>query len=370
MRIRRLMPAVLLIVALGAALWAVLDVTTEGTRGGAKQPAAAEGVPAASGGPRLRGSSGPPVGTRSARKPATDDGIGVAGGNARSARREKKTSALDVRIVAPMGYLRPEVLLMAVVVGDTWVHAAEVRPDEGGWVRIELPPRRDKGPAILILDAPGFAWVTLRDIELGTHEVRYRGDVLLDRGRTIEGRVRDDRGDAVGHATVSVYPPGVPRGRIGFRYPTPRRALASGDGTFELEHAPRGSCVLRVDHGRYVARPRVVPDPTGRVTLEAHRAGHIWGSIGMEGGGGAMVLLRVEPLEPTWFEPLVDGSDEYGRIRIGPLLPGRYRVLRVMGPAPPEPDAQELAPKASPDVELGVVTVEPGKRAMVDWTLP
>ena len=121
------------------------------------------------------------------------------------------------------------------------------------------------------------------------------------------------------------------------------------------------------------ARPQAIPESTGRVTLEAHLAGHIWGSIGREGGGGAMVLLRVEPLEPTWFGPRVDGSDEYGRIRIGPLLPGRYRVLREMGHAPPEPlgpDAPALSPKAIPDIELGVVTVEPGKRATVYWKLP
>ena len=131
--------------------------------------------------------------------------------------------------------------------------------------------------------------------------------------------------------------------------------------------------MLRARHAKYVVRPQTVSDPTGPVRLRAHLAGHIWGTIGREGGGGAKVTLRAEPLESTWARALIDGSDSYGRIRMGPLLPGRYRVVMETGHRPGEPagpDSPAIPPESIPDVEMGTVTVEAGRYTSVNWMLP
>jgi len=278
-----------------------------------------------------------------------------------------------VRLVAPVGEARPETVLVAVVVADVWIDSAKLHPDEDGWVCIDLPARRRGAVATLILDAPGYAWSTLRDVPLDGDEVRYHGDVLLEPGRTISGRVVDDDGDGVSGASVTAISPGAPPGRIGFAYPKPRESRTDDAGAFEIRNAPGGDAVVRVAHPFHVARPLAVPDPAGSVQIRAQRAGHIWGRIGREGGGGARVTLRAEPLDPTWAEPLVDGSDSYGRIRMGPLLPGRYRVMLVMRDKPGEPAGPGQAPRPPevvPDVEMGIVTVQAGKHAQVEWTVP
>lgn len=101
-----------------------------------------------------------------------------------------------------------------------------------------LPP----GRAVLVASAPGYVTLTRElDVVAGDrlHDVTVRDVRLeLERGGAVVGRVRDDRGDAVADAVVTV---------------AGRRTRTARDGAFRVDGVPPGRARVGADKGALAA---------------------------------------------------------------------------------------------------------------------
>ena len=140
------------------------------------------------------------------------------------------------------------------------------------------------------LDVPGFLPVEI-ELSPAPGGVLDRGQVHLERGLPLAGRVLDDRGLPVPGARVRVVEEG---GRFtSWRW----RATASGDGGFLVESLPEGELNLALDaRGHFPVTVRCAVTRGGEpVTLTLPRGGLLRATVRDEAGRprpGARILLR------------------------------------------------------------------------------
>jgi hypothetical protein len=149
----------------------------------------------------------------------------------------------------------------------------------------------------------------------------HREDVVLEAAdATLAGTLDDATGATVAGATIEVLGMG-------------RRAVVSGDGTFELDMLPSGPMRVRVTHPDY---------PTDEFDVVASRTGERSRLRLALGGAVEGVLLdatRGEPLAGTTITArglprgmAETATDKDGRWTLGPLRVGRWRIeVRLPG---------------------------------------
>ncbi len=151
--------------------------------------------------------------------------------------------------------------------GEGWVVCGaratrEDAPEAGPWdyASGELPP----GPVRLLAWEPGFVPI-VRDLDLRPGEARDLGDIVLERGGTIRGRVLDDRGDPVGRGTVAmIVDPET-------WYGNPAASTAE-DGSFVLTGIPEGAVRLRASaEGMETVEAEVAAGERDAVVLVSER---------------------------------------------------------------------------------------------------
>lgn len=168
-------------------------------------------------------------------------------------------------------------VLLAVTAASGPNRAKEARTDEAGHFVV---PVSEEGVWQLLVQAPGWApeW---REFKVGAGNEPLA--ITLDRGRTIRGRVVDDRGDPVPDADVSLWSwRGIGRSTSGIRFRWSTRSRA--DGSFVWDGAPRDAVRLLVGKDGYRRSPSeyVAADPEGEVQLLLPRRVP---SMTAEGGG-------------------------------------------------------------------------------------
>jgi hypothetical protein len=142
----------------------------------------------------------------------------------------------------------------------------------------------------LRVTVPGFRPKTLEDVSVSSGQTTELGDVALDKGRTVEGRVVDAKGTAVPEARIEAWPTGT--------YERSRTA-ANLRGEFSLSGLSSGPLEVEAQAVGYgPARTRVEidsaedPDPL-RIVLE--KGAQLAGSVKTRRGvpvAGLIVQLR------------------------------------------------------------------------------
>lgn len=213
-------------------------------------------------------------------------------------RLELAAPARDVRVVV----LRLGVAHMRLIApdgtpfsGNAWIADEEIPSgrSRGHERRIERgeveQPWLDEGSWVLLVAPDSHAWIR-RSFEIRDGATIDFGDVRLDPGVTISGRVVDVAGNPVVAADVSCME-------------TRRRSTKSdADGRFSLDRFPREPVTLRISTPRFPTLKLVVePGKTSGLEILMRRPATISGTIHAADGrveGSAVVLLARQGEKP------------------------------------------------------------------------
>jgi len=220
-----------------------------------------------------------------------------------------------------------------------------VDPKTGRFVVDDL----EQGPWGAIVAAPGFAPKRITPVP-GVAGARLDfGDIVLDAGRSIRGRVVDDTGRGVASARVAVYvKPNAGEGLLGlFAGTLETRSDAGGDYVISGIESRADTRIVATHPTVGVSTDRVLGPTESQVDLVLAASGSIGGTIeNMSAGQSGVIATSDSGLRAD------ADIDPAGGFRFDGLHPGEYQVL-VYGPS-------ELPPQR--------VTVGAGQTTMVVFT--
>jgi hypothetical protein len=237
--------------------------------------------------------------------------------------------------------------------------AVPFAPADGRFVLEHLPP----GVFPVAVSGSGFASRALGEVKLEADRTKDLGEILVDRGRRVVGRVVDADGRPV-EAALVVF--GTSLGGDGSRLYSPdlmdedvnlRLARSDGDGRFELAGIGAETGVVSAEHERFGrSQPAKVPagSEDARVELKLQTMGSLEGLVRLNGtpAGGCQITLGV------------NGS---GHHLVGSTGPdGTYLFARVPA-ATLQVDAS--CARGSVDFARQEITVGPGESAHLDFDL-
>ncbi|MGC4114602.1 MAG: carboxypeptidase-like regulatory domain-containing protein [Myxococcales bacterium] len=202
---------------------------------------------------------------------------------------------------------------------DFIVHFEGLQTADGSF----LVPMETSGEQKLVVRADGYAAkaITVVIREKGITSV---GDILLERGRTLTGVVRDGSGQPVAGASL----------RLGEGLMAPVDEVKSaGDGSFALPCVPTERVVLHVENGRHLPLDLpVAPDAkTVAVALDsgARISGTFKGNDGRPLSGTAVFVYEVD-------REVRAVTDSKGSFALAGLKPGKA-IVRTYIPGKPNP---------------------------------
>jgi len=245
-------------------------------------------------------------------------------------------------------------------VTEIWVDGERQALDAQRRFRATLPRT---GKQAVVVEAAGLAPVVkVVDLALG-REVDL-GDLALDAGRTVEGKVLDPEAKPSANAAVLVVDPaakgafrerlsGGPEGRSPMKV-----AITDGAGAFRFEHAPAGAAVLLSTsaEGRWAEAP--VPAGAAGVTATEGASGMVLLKALDAGGSqvrGSAVLVPADPRLQVTGSALPDVTPS--TLAFKGLQPGQWTATAI---AVPNADGSLMGFDPVP------VTVETGKTARVE----
>ena len=226
----------------------------------------------------------------------------------------KRGGTIRARLGLPAGGAAPETVGVGIVRrtdGGESTSRSSV-PWNGGLLALEKMPAGDLG---LLLEIAGFAPMRI-DAAVAPGAATDLGEIRLDPGVDVEGRVVDGAGAPVPGAVVSA-------GELWT--PTREDVVTGRDGLFTLRHLARGTGAISVAAEGFLAREVPVEVPAaGPVVVTLRRGGTLVVRILDAGGGpvaGANVRLTRAGAEPGEYE--AETTDHRGRIELR-LEPGRW----------------------------------------------
>jgi protocatechuate 3,4-dioxygenase beta subunit len=218
-------------------------------------------------------------------------------------------------------------------------------------------PGLDRGEDRVTIVAPGFVPRTVEHVELAAGATSALGDIALDRGRAIAGRIVDDHGAPVAGATVTVYEKrersSTDDGFLGMLAGT--RSVRTGrGGRYRLEGIPPTQTAWRIEathaSGRASVDRALAIDET-EVDLAVVPTGGILGSLAQAARSSSetLVIARSVSDPASYHQAEIHAT---GAFRFDHLPPGEYEL-----------DAPEPA-----GVPYGRATVVAGARVRVVLT--
>jgi hypothetical protein len=188
------------------------------------------------------------------------------------------------------------------------------------------------GSYVLTIDAPGFAPTRSQDLILGQETLRVPVTVILQRGGTVTGSLKDPTLTGIIELRDATW---NPLGPLDFAFPAPPahglRVKSDKAGSFLLRNVPAGAYVLSVKtkgmpdlHVREVEVTDNQISHVGELTREVggHVAGKVTGTRG-EPLGGASVSLSGEAARMRSTANL-DGTFQFEAVP-----PGQYELVAV-----------------------------------------
>lgn len=206
-------------------------------------------------------------------------------------------------------------------VTDTYGRPTPVRDDAGRFTIKDATP----GTVAVVIVGPGFARKAIGDVHVVPGKTTDLGDIVVERGETIRGRVVDDRGLGIAGATVRVGSPSSSNGPL-LRQLMHGEASATSDanGNYELVGGPPSTeerTVRAVHPSQGASHPATLAEGTSTVDLVLHGTGEIVGKVTANDGKFAVAELLDEPNSRYYSSVEDDGSFTFSR-----LPHGRYRV--------------------------------------------
>ena len=250
-------------------------------------------------------------------------------------------TARTLRITAPMGGVLVHLGRLGRIrahltvpdgtpfVGVAWFDVG--RPAEGfsgnpvddGFV--ESSPHQD-GRYVLRIEADGFAWMD-REVVLFNGGDADLGDIRLERGESVSGRVIDVEGRAIVGATVQCLD--APN----------RTALAGDDGRYRIANVPAGSQdLVAVADGCFPSSIVAESGIRSNIEFRLTRPVRVSGRVVQRDGATSKVLLvqfRPVPTPTNWdrikgiglWDALEFQTDADGRFADVPVPPGEVEVF-------------------------------------------
>jgi hypothetical protein len=187
--------------------------------------------------------------------------------------------------------------------------------------RFELPVRAD-GPMELSIGAPGHAYTSLEP-QVSKTQVVDLGEIRLERGRTLRGRVVERGGAPAVGALVDVGP--LKHQGAGTLYLAEQLGAVRTDanGRFELPSVGSVPVALVVQHDGHAEHRQELPPHLSDVSIQLRAGGRVQGFVAGKGGGpgvGAQIGAMTSLGEAT----ATVGSD--GRYELGGLAPGPVTI--------------------------------------------
>jgi hypothetical protein len=284
-------------------------------------------------------------------------------------------------VIAGKHYLRGRVVgSSGLPLGQFEVNGFAFRTTDGSFEQARFRPH-----PFIDVRASGYAPV-IRAIDKPEDEDVFLSDIVLSRGRRVEGRVIEAaNGAPIGAARVSAYPEPMVQEAVAkklhvieptfspfgwtpimsFELSLPDQIATPADGSFTLQHVDPGDAVVFVEDEGYVSTLARVPAGEDHVTVTLVRASSIEGTLRMPG-----------QYPSSEARLIVDGPDfrqgavaENGAFRIGGLPPGHYQVtgatrfflLRKVVEV-------DVAPGATAHVDIQLVN--PGSEGSLDHGQP
>lgn len=199
-------------------------------------------------------------------------------------------------------------------VAEVWVNGERQALDAQRRFRATL---LRTGKQVVVVEAAAAA-PAVKVVDLAYGREVDLGDLSLDPGRTVEGKVLDPEGKPVPRASVLVVDPAAKdalRERLAFEpegHPPVKAALTDEAGAFRVEHAPAGAAVLLAAGGELLPAEVPVPPKATSVTATEGASGLVLVKVLDEGGGpvrGSVVLLPADPRAEVTGSALPEGAN-------------------------------------------------------------
>jgi protocatechuate 3,4-dioxygenase beta subunit len=243
---------------------------------------------------------------------------------------------------------------------------AEAGPD-GLFVIERLPP----GAHVLAVHAPGFAKRRV-EVEVGARAASVDlGEIALDRGLVISGRVRSRGGAPIPDASVAAYP--MTDAMITPESDEPVRTEA--DGSFAIGGLETGRFTLSASAPGHASARKVAEAGAEDVRIELAPGGSITGSV-VDAQGRAVEAFKVsaERLERdhqgSGGNRVKDVAAADGRFALEDLAEGTY-VVRANAPEMAPGTVSDVHVKAGQPSEAGMIRLTRGgivRGTVVDTT--
>ena len=292
---------------------------------------------------------------------------GEAEPGTRSQRTDVASGSHGTELVLPdVGTIRGRVVLDGVPVVSFGIDVVDRLDPRVSPRPIHAPDGRftmrdvEVGTHTVVIAGRGFARKTLEGIALRDGEQLDLGDIVVDRGRVVHGRVTDATGASVAGAAVTVHDHEGGGDAQRRAIEGTGMAITDASGFFTIQGlAPPlgGASSARHIVASHPARGTSIELPLGdgetEVNLVIEPAGGIDGRIvGLEGASAASTGIDCRRVDDRTFSMMtsIRGLDEF---RYDNLAPGRYR-LRLYAPTP----------------AITFVDVVAGQRARVEIAIP
>lgn len=200
------------------------------------------------------------------------------------------------------------------------------------------------GTHYVIARAPGYAGGRSESITVAAEEDRAGVVIRLVKGATLSGIVRNDAGEPVKGARISLAQPSVPgadpAGELfkkliqqQMRTPGSRSAVTDDKGQWKIAHVLGGTYSVKVEHGDYTEAKSPPVDCPDRGEVAApdvvlKRGGIIRGTVrNKDGTPDAKATVMISSDDPTRPFNRSQKTDANGTFSVKGLRPGNYRVV-------------------------------------------
>ncbi|NVJ20760.1 carboxypeptidase regulatory-like domain-containing protein [Myxococcus sp. AM011] len=197
--------------------------------------------------------------------------------------------------------------------------------DEDGAFRL---PIEEPGVMWLTLDAPGHTR-TVREVQVEPGQDVDLGDLVLEAGRRVRGRVVDATTSAPiakARVTVRLTRPARVAGSEGGGVPELASAQTDASGVFELEPVESGPLSLDVAHSSYLPVQQQLGSGDAPLELRLSSGARLEGTVKDRDGRPANGVLRVMPMGEQERHSTGLLRVKEGAFEVGGLEPGEYAI--------------------------------------------
>lgn len=204
---------------------------------------------------------------------------------------------------------------------DGYTRITPVRHEDGRFTLKDAAP----GKVAVAIVGPTFARKVIRSVVVRSGEVTDLGEIAVERGEVIRGRVVDERGGAIAGATVTlVTRSAYSRGSLERLMQGEVYATSDPTGAYELVGVPAATderSIKSTHPTRGTSLPTTLPAGQSVTDLVLHATGTISGFVATREGIFAVAQLVDE--ERSRFYADIDSS---GHFSFSGLVPGTYEV--------------------------------------------